>query len=422
MSFMLVRFNLRHFPPPIGGRRLLVPVGIIVLALDLVPSDALAQLPQGEMLTPAEALKQVAPDRKPTPKGETTIRPGSLQKVTRLNLVVDSARAAQKSGNCKKALEYFDLALRTAQAPSVVRDRGACHEALGNREAAIADYKRYLVEATTAKDADAVRTKMESLEGYDSSTQSGKGSEGGSTTSSESGDKRSEKVDGSVRTDGEGAEVRLSASGNASSASGGSSQNGGNPDASRLTLRELAEREGAERSALRLGSGIVLAPYFGVRRALGSGVSEDFGFQVGLGLRYAFGPVLSVIGEVGYAGFGTGGKTGRLGGVQTFLGLEARVPLDRLATNQIYFHFGPGYERLSVAAVANIRFAQNVLFLPRARVGYRHVFGPALALEVAADGGLFYGFISNLPSGVASSNEGKFYGMLGGNLSVAAAF
>jgi tetratricopeptide (TPR) repeat protein len=420
MSPMLVRFNLRHFPPPIGGRRLLVPVGIVVLALDLIPSDAFAQLPQGEMLTPAEALKQVAPDRKPTPKGETTLHPGPLQKVTRLNLVVDSARAAQKSGNCKKALEYYDLALRTAQAPSVVRDRGACHEALGNREAAIADYKRYLVEATTAKDADAVRAKMESLEGYDSSTQAGKGSESGSTTPSESGDKRSDKVDGNVRTDGEGADVRLSASGNGSSASKGNSES--HPDASRLTLRELAARESAEQSPLRLGSGLVLAPYFGVRRALGSGVSEDFGFQVGVGLRYAFGPVLSVLGEVGYAGFGTGGKTGRLGGVQTFLGLEARLPLDHAATNQIYFHFGPGYERLSVSSVANVTFAQNVLFLPRARVGYRHVFGPALALEIAADGGLFYGFVSNLPANVVSRNEGKFYGMLGGNLSVAAAF
>jgi Tetratricopeptide repeat len=369
---MQVRYNVRTYPPPIGAKRLMIPVGMIVLALDVLPAHAQTKA-------------------KPTGQ-ESESKATVLTHATIASPIADLARTLVKQGNCAKALDLFDQALQTSQTPTVVRDRGLCHEKLGHVFPAREDFRRYLAESPEARDADDIRTRLDSLNGV--VAQAPQETSGGGTSASQDRAPLSAKV-----------------SINSSSKQEASDRQG-------MTIAEVASVESNERSPLRLGTGIVIAPYLGLRRSVGSGSSTDLGYMVGGSFRYATGSVLSLLAELGYTAFGRNGRGGSSGGVQTFLGLEGRFKLDERATNQLFVHFGPGYERLTASVTKS---ALNVLFIPRMRLGYRHVFGPAMALELAADGGPFYYFVSNLPSGATGDTSGV-RAMVAGEVALAIAF
>jgi hypothetical protein len=336
----------------------MIPVGMIVLALDVLPAQAQTK------------AKPAGPES----ESKATV----LTHATVASPIADLARTLMKQGNCLKALDLFDQALRTSQTPTVVRDRE--------------DFRRYLSESPDARDADDIRTRLDSLNGV--ASQEPQDSTAGGSSSN---------VDR--------APLAAKVSVNANDSKNANTRQG-------MTLAEVASVESNEKSPLRLGSGIVIAPYLGLRRAVGSGTSTDLGYMVGGSFRYSTGNVLSLVAELGYTAFGRNGRGGSTGGLQTFLGLEGRFKLDERATNQFFVHVGPGYERL-IAAVT--KSAANIIFIPRARLGYRHVFGPAMALELAADGGPFYSFVSNLPSG-ATGGAGGVRAMVAGEVALAIAF
>src|SRR5450755_1666012 len=66
------------------------------------------------------------------------------------NAAADAARAKAVAGDCKGALDLFDEALRHSIDPTLFRDRGSCHEKLGNVYPAIDDYRSYVSQSPDA--------------------------------------------------------------------------------------------------------------------------------------------------------------------------------------------------------------------------------------------------------------------------------
>ncbi|HVJ93924.1 MAG TPA: hypothetical protein VM580_29245, partial [Labilithrix sp.] len=55
-----------------------------------------------------------------------------------------TARARARAGDCAAALPLFDAAIRSTIEPTLRRDRGLCHQNLGNAFPAMDDYRAYL--------------------------------------------------------------------------------------------------------------------------------------------------------------------------------------------------------------------------------------------------------------------------------------
>ncbi len=295
------------------------------------------------------------------------------------------ARGRARAGDCAGALPLFDLAVQKSIEPSLRRDRGLCHENLGHPFPAIDDYRAYLLASPEAADADQIRERLAALEG-----QTGTGS-------SARPEKRTEKEEpaeagGSASASFSIGKGGVSASSSASSSSSESAAaDGAHGTAPGGTYDEQVAREkladAAESSPLRNGSGVVLGPFVHVPRfLLGEGAPDKLGYGVGVALRYSTGPRLSVISELGYAGVGTSGAASSQSGPLLLGGVELRLPISRFAGDHILVRGGLGYERRVVSGTR----AVNDSILGRFGLGYRHVFGPSIALEVLADGGPAY--------------------------------
>jgi tetratricopeptide (TPR) repeat protein len=70
---------------------------------------------------------------------------------------------AAKLGDYARAYEYFVRSYELKPDPEVVRSQGACLDQLGNREAAIQAFERYLALRPNAPDAAAVRKRIARL-------------------------------------------------------------------------------------------------------------------------------------------------------------------------------------------------------------------------------------------------------------------
>lgn len=286
----------------------------------------------------------------------------------------NAARQKARAGDCAGALPAFDAAIRVTIEPTLRRDRGLCHEKLNDPFPAIDDYRAYLVARPDAPDADQIRERLIRLE-----EQVGVG--GRLNNQPRSTD------DGS----GDGFSASVSANGSGvKTASSKSRKSRGLPTSKNYDAVAAQERleESADESPLRYGEGFVLGPYLQLPRWYSAYKgSQSLFFAVGLSLRYAWSETWTFVGDIGYAGLLDRGVSVNVagasapGGVQTFVGFEGRIPLDTYSTNQIYLGLGPGYEYLS-AGGNGAHFV-----LARARVGYRHVFGSNIGLEIGADGG-----------------------------------
>jgi hypothetical protein len=72
-----------------------------------------------------------------------------------------AARARMRNGDCAGALDDFDLALQSSTTdPTLNRDRGLCHERLGDPYPAIDDYRAYVTAAPDAADAEGIRQRL----------------------------------------------------------------------------------------------------------------------------------------------------------------------------------------------------------------------------------------------------------------------
>jgi hypothetical protein len=329
----------------------------------------------------------VAPAADAQPKGAP---PGPARSSTQFTLrreeaggaEAQAARGRARAGDCAGALPAFDAALRSSIDPSLRRDRGLCHENLGHPFPAMDDYRVYLTARPDAPDADQIRQRLAALE-----EQTGTG--GPSARAVKERDRDKETVGGrasaSVSVGGGGASASASSETVSSAAEGTKSTAPSETYDDHVVHEQLADA--AEASPLRYGSGVVLGPFLHLPRFwLGEGASRKLAYGVGLALRYSTGPTVSIISELGYAGIGTSGEASARSGPLLMGGIELRLPVSRYAGDHILLRGGLGYERQVVSGTRAV--SDNVL--GRFGLGFRHVFGPSLALELLADGGPAY--------------------------------
>lgn len=312
------------------------------------------------------------------------------------------ARQRARAGDCAGALPAFDAAINTSIEPTLRRDRGLCHEKLGSPFPAIDDYRAYLVARPDAPDADQIRDRLARLEE----------SVGIGGPSSQSIRERDEgmQAGGSVSlgTSGDGtASARTSGRGSAAL--------GPRPGERERSYDYYANQErlaeAADASPLRYGTGWSLGPFLMLPRYFvgDSGVSKDSGFAVGATVRYAWSSTFTFVTELGYAGLGTSGAASSVGGPLVFVGVEARIPLDRWASNQLVLGVGPGFERYTTSGSK-----QGLsLFEGRGRFGYRHVFGPTVGLELLVDGGPVYAKVDDFDGATGGVIGGSFAFVIG---------
>jgi hypothetical protein len=313
------------------------------------------------------------------------------------------ARQRARAGDCAGALPAFDAAIRVTIEPTLRRDRGLCHEKLGAPFPAIDDYRAYLTASPDAPDADQIRDRLARLEE----------SVGVGAPSSQAVRDREDSMQS-------GGSFSLGTTGGGTTSSRGSNRAsatlGPRPGERERSYDYYANEErlaeAADSSPLRYGTGWSLGPFLMAPRFLvgDSGVSADSGFAVGGTFRYAWSPTWTFITEVGYAGLGTSGQNSSVSGPLVFAGVEARIPLDRWASNQLVLGVGPGYERYTTSvSQTGINLIEG-----RARFGYRHVFGPSVGLEFLVDGGPVYVKVDDF--------DGKVGGLIGGSFALVIGF
>lgn len=334
---------------------------------------------------------------------------------------IQLGRARAKQGDCKGALDAFDAGLKGSSDPTVRRDRGICHENLGHPYPAMDDYRAYLTALPDAPDSPDIRQRLERLQ-EDSRNAEGER-------------EREDETSVAAATGSASFSVKVGSSGTSANAGAGAGGgNAGAPTPEEVSTSKdmnghdaavaLEKKEAAQAveqetraSALRTGTGPVIGVFAGPRwfmpsnDATGKGSTQG-GYMVGATLRYSMGPVLSPMIDVGYTGMtSSDGVTNTAGGFLVMAGAEARIRLDPHVNNAIVAGAGLGYERMKFGSLGVVWSS----FVPRARVGFRHVFGPSFGLEVTADGGYAIGSVA----GTGGSVEAI---VVGANAAIVTAF
>jgi tetratricopeptide (TPR) repeat protein len=307
-----------------------------------------------------------------------------------------AARALAAKGNCAAALEVFDRALQASIDTGLRRDRGICHEKLGNAYPAMDDYRAYLVASPDASDSDDIRARLERLEAQ---TGVGGPSPDGPTPQKSAEEVPTEPADLAAPV----------------------TSDDGKGQTSKRNARKTYDQEEdayyrydqAVTSPLRLGTGGIFGVYGDGRVASGTA-----GYEVGAAIRWSFSPVSTFLGQIGYVGYqsneGSGLAPGSLaainaGGLGLGLGYEFRIRLDQYMSNAILLGALVEYQHLA----DNDLGLQGNVFIPQGRVGYRHVFGHGVGLE----------FLANVGRVVAIAPDLLTDGMeYGGNVALLLAF
>jgi hypothetical protein len=315
------------------------------------------------------------------------------------------ARSRAAAGDCKGALEAFDAALENSVDPELHRDRGICHEKLGDPFPAIDDYRFYLTYRPDAQDADRISDRLNALLGDNGQTPAEKKPDNGSgDKSSQKSDKKRDPEDPNTPT---AEDVHSDASASVSLGNAGTDSDGGK-SVDAIDTDEKLEGE-AEASSLRKGKGVVVGGYFSERYWAKN--NYGWGEAVGAAIRYSLGAPSTLVTEIGYSTINSTGTDTALGGIMLFGGYEARVGLDPRYTNAILFQGGLGYERLSQAGTGGVAS----IVMPRVRGGFRHIFGPSIGLELGVDAG--YGFVHIVDT---SANGSQF--VIGGSVALLVGF
>jgi hypothetical protein len=312
---------------------------------------------------PANA--QPAPS-KPAPKYKS--QPLNLQRQQLGSAgLPDAARARMRSGDCAGALDVFDAALETLKDPTLHRDRGLCHEKLGHVYPAIEDFRAYLTEAPDAADAAGITARLRSLK-----EQAGGRDE--SFTTDEDDD----------TPPGLGDESKATKKGTKEPVK---------PAARSDKVDYVSPEEDALRTSLRAGKGISVAPLVAVHKWLFQGAtfgdrgtwSESLGIQV----RDSFGPSGALVMELGYEHFNsTSIDPATISGLTAQVAYEFRFPFDPDYDNQFLLAPGIGYEHLGFSYTdGSTPSVTKGAFVPRVRLGWRHMLQPSTAFDLSLDFG-----------------------------------
>jgi hypothetical protein len=335
-----------------------------------------------------------------SPNGDRSGQPLNLQHAQLGSYgIAASARAKMTAGDCAAALDLFDEALRSSMDPTLYRDRGTCHDRLGHPYPAIDDYRRYVVGAPDAADADAIRERLELLEAQVK----------GHAQASESDDSpfRGEGANGSASAGGMQAGVAASPEGGVG---GPSRDKAGDEDEDELG------------GSLRRGRGWSVAPFLAEHKWFFSGTSfgdnETWSECVGIQLRYAPNRTGAIFVELGYEHFNsTSDDIAVVYGLTTMVGYEFRFGLDPRYDNQLFLTPGVGYSHFQVAPNdPDLASTSEGALTGRLRFGYRRALGSSTAFEASLDGGaaeffLFDGSNNSSGTGFASLNLAFAWGL-----------
>jgi len=324
------------------------------------------------MLAVGPVFAQPAPKPAPPSTGARSSTQFTLRREDPGGPQAQTARARAQAGDCAGALPAFDAAIQLTIDPTLRRDRGLCHEKLGNPAPALEDYRAYLTARPDAPDAENIRQRMLGLE-------------------DQAGSSAGNRADNPELASGEaslGIGGRAKASTDTRPKSSGFGAKAGEEGQSYdYYVQQERNADAAGSSPLRAAKGFVLGAFLHMPRVwVGDGADSDLAYGVGGTFRYATGPVLSVISELGWSGIGTSGESTAKSGPLAMAGVELRIPVTRWATDHLLLRGGLGYERLVVSGTRAV--TDNVL--GRFAFGFRHVFGTSIALELLADGGPAY--------------------------------
>ncbi len=313
--------------------------------------------------------------------------------------VAEAARAKAAAGKCQEALDLFDDALRHSIDPTLYRDRGVCHEKLGNVYPAIDDYREYLAQEPNAPDADKFRQRLQDLlkDASQDISMSHVGA-GGSFDSEMAGGMSNGETPSKPKSGDEGKQDD-----GAAAAAKVDVRDEGKP----LSTIEHDEDRDAEanKSPLRLGRGFVLGAFLYPRYVFNK-YDFQFGQGIGVKLGISLGATSTIALELGYMNQLSTGTASTKDGFNAVFGYELRIPFDRWADNQLLLGAGAGYENITDGGIGQTYAS----LLVRGRAGYRHVFGPAFALDFVAEAGLLGTFPIDAPAGTSAFNAGAFVG------------
>jgi hypothetical protein len=298
-----------------------------------------------------------------------------------------AAREKMRNGDCAGALDDFDLALQSTTDPTLYRDRGLCHERLGDPYPAIDDFRVYVTAAPEAADAEGIRQRLARLEMdvYKHSSAS------------------TDAPDESGASGGSSAATRTSTT--SATVSVG--------DAPRRDAMEEVEHDHDEvLSSVRAGKGFGLAPFFSEQKwnTPGSsfGDSTTWSESVGLQLRYSVTSGSAFFLEGGWELFNST-DVATISGLTSQLGYELRVPLDPSYNNQFLFGLGLGFEYLVLTPKDVSQSGTNAaVFVPRVRGGWRHMLTASVGLDLTLGLGITgkalatNGFLSSASPGESS--------------------
>jgi Tetratricopeptide repeat len=284
-----------------------------------------------------------------------------------------AARARMRDGDCVGALDGFDLALRSSIDPTLNRDRGLCQERLGNPYPAIDDYRTYVTADPDAPDAEGIRERLQRLEMdvYKHSSETPDGPDDGPYGGSTSG---------------------MGATTAGTSGMATTTVTVGDGDSKRDAMESVEHDQDDLSSSLRAGKGFGLAPFFSEHKWItpGSsfGDSNTWSESAGLQIRYSVSSRSAFFLEGGWELFNsTQGVT--ISGLTSQLGYELRIPVDERYKDQLLLGLGLGYEHLVATSTDPSRSSQSGgAFVPRVRVGWRHMLTTSVGLDLSLDGGI----------------------------------
>jgi tetratricopeptide (TPR) repeat protein len=320
----------------------------------------------------AAAPAEARPPPPSAPPAITESRPGA-----------DAAAYAEermRAGDCAAALDAFDQALQRSDSPELRRDRGSCHEKLGHPFPAIDDYRAYLEARPDAADAGLVREHLEALAKENGVVKPARPSSanGEATASVSVGGKRGKR-------------------------DADSNANGGGPSLDTIERNEELDLE-ADTSPVRRGRGFALAVHFDATHFGTSGFGWAEG--AGLDLRYSVSAVSALVLGFQYMDVNASGTSSSLSGPGFIAGYEARIALDKRVSDAILLGATFGYESLSQSATGYV-FG---VIEPKARVGYRHVFGSTFGLEASFDCGPAWVHFNDAPAGFSTTASTSLFG------------
>jgi hypothetical protein len=281
-------------------------------------------------------------------------------------------------GDCERAIESFDTSLRTNADPTVRRDRGICHEKVGQPYPAIEDYRAYLFRMPDSPDSDSIRERLTALEAANKTGES--------------------HTEGLLAPDWSNQAGIMNSPGLRGTGSGSvkvapAIKNTAQKDQVEvLEEQELLDNDAAG-SPLRRGTGFIIGPYFQYRTWGLSSLALGTGYGAGGSFRQSLGSISTLLLDVGFATYATnaGQATASTLGVLALgeqrsgfdmtLAYEARIRFDSRATNQLTLAVGGELTDLVYQQTKDTFFG----ILVRGRLGYRHIFGPSLGVEVAFD-------------------------------------